>query len=96
MTSLTIFRRGRLTKFKKIQLDQNIAIRDLDQDERYKYLGTDESDGIQYTRMKQAITKEYYHEICQVLKSELNSQNKITAINNLAVPVPIYSFGIND
>ena len=31
-----------------------------------------------------------------VLKSELNARNKIAAINTLAVPVILYSYGIID
>ena len=45
--------------------------------------------------MKENIRKEYNRRIRMVLKSELNSANKLEAINTLAVPVVTYSFNIN-
>ena len=44
--------------------------------------------------MKEKIWKEYNCRIQMVLKSELNSANKLEAINTLAVPVVTYSFNI--
>ena len=44
--------------------------------------------------MKEKIRKEYYRRIRLVLKTELNSKNRIEAINTLAVPVVQYSFNI--
>ena len=44
--------------------------------------------------MKQKIRKEYYCRMRMVLKSELNSANKLEAINTSAVPVVTYSFNI--
>ena len=44
--------------------------------------------------MKEKVTKEYYRRTRLILKSELNSASKITAINTLAVPVVAYSFNI--
>ena len=42
------------------------------------------------------IRKEYKRRIKLVLKSELNARNKIAAINTLAVPVILYSYGVID
>ena len=88
------FIRGRLTKSQNIQLDRKTEIKDLEQEETYKYLGVDESNGIQHPKMREKIRKEYYRRVRLVLKSELNSANKMTAINTLAVPVVTYSFNI--
>ncbi|CAH3034003.1 unnamed protein product, partial [Porites lobata] len=60
------------------------------------YLGVDESDGIQHSKMKEKIRKEYNRRVRLVLRTELNGRNKIEAINSLAVPVVQYSFGIID
>ena len=49
---------------------------------------------MQRSQMKEKIRKEYYRRIPMVLKSELNSANKLEAINALAVPVVTYSFNI--
>jgi hypothetical protein len=39
------------------------------------------------------LVKEYYHQVWQILRTELKLKN-ITAINILAVPILVYSFGI--
>ena len=67
---------------------------DLDQAETYKYLGMEEGEGVQHHKMKVNIRKEYKRRIKLVLKSELNARNKIAAINTLAVPVILYSYGV--
>ena len=36
------------------------AIKELDQEGTYKYLGINEGDGIQHSKMKEKIRKEYY------------------------------------
>ena len=53
----------------------------------YKYLGVDESDGIQHSNMKDKIRKEYNRRVRLILRTELNGRNKIEAVNSLAVPV---------
>ena len=90
----TTFKRGRLADSSNIELDVNTVIQDLEQEGTYKYLGVSEGDGIQHSQMKEKIRKEYYRRIRMVLKSELNSPNKLEAINTLAVPVVTYSFNI--
>ena len=88
------FIRGKLEKSTNIELDRDTTIKDLDQEEFYKYLGVREKDGIQHPKMKELIRKEYYRRVRMVLKSELNTQNKINAINTFAVPVVSYSLNI--
>ena len=44
------FKRGKLTGTKSVDLDRNTVIKDLKQEEVYKYLGADESNGIQHVR----------------------------------------------
>jgi hypothetical protein len=46
------------------------------------------------SQMKDKLVKAFYHHIWQILKTELNLKNKITAINTLATSVLVYSFGI--
>ena len=88
------FKKGTLTKTTDLQLDHNTKIKELEQEATYKYLGVNEGDGIQHSHMKEKIRKEYYRRIRLVLNTELNSANKIKAINTLAVPVVLYSFNI--
>jgi hypothetical protein len=44
--------------------------------------------------MKERLKKEYTNRLRMILKSELNAENKITAIGALVAPVSRYSFGI--
>ena len=78
------FKRGRLTETTNIELDADASIRDLN-------LNGDE---IHYATMKEKVRKEYCRRTRLILNSQLNSANKITAINTLAVPVVAYSFNI--
>ena len=66
----------------------------MDHEGTYKYLGINEGDGIQHSKMKEKIQQEYYRRIRMVLKSELNAMNKIEAINTVAIPVVTYSFNV--
>ena len=88
------FKEGKLKKTQNIVLAKDTTIKELENEETYKYLGVEESDGIPHAKMKEKIRKEYYRRIRLVLNSELNSANKMTAINTLAVPVVTYSFNI--
>ena len=88
------FKRGKLCSTSNIVLDVNTTIKQLNQEETYKYLGVHEGEGIQHSMMKEKIRKEYYRRVRLVLKSELNATNKFTAINTLAIPVVAYSFNI--
>ena len=76
------------------ELGRNTVIKDLGQEEVYKYLGVDESKRIEYATMKEKIRKEFYRRVQVILKTEPNSANRIEAINNLAIPVVTYSFNI--
>lgn len=91
-----VYKRGKLFKSQNIQVDERTSIRNLENGEPYKYLGVDETDGIDNNSMKTKIRKEYYRRVRQVLNTELNAKNKIAAINALAVPIMTYSFGIVD
>jgi hypothetical protein len=75
-------------------VDVNREIQELEQGKTYKYLGTEESDGIQHLQMKEKLKKEYTRRLRMILKSELNAKNRITVIGALAVPVLRHSFGI--
>ena len=90
------FKTGKKVSAEGIPLNDNQVIQDLDQAETYKYLGMEEGQGVQHHKIKVKITKEYKRRIKLVLKSELNVRNKIAAINTLAVPVILYSYGVND
>ena len=52
------FTKGKLNCLTAVELIIDTTIRDLDQDETYKYLRIDEGNGIQCTKMKEKIRKE--------------------------------------
>ena len=88
------FKKGKMVKSSNINLNESTAIKDLEQEETYKYLGISEADGIQHASMKEKIKKELIRRTRSILKTELNSKNRVTAINTLAIPVVTYSFNI--
>jgi hypothetical protein len=75
-------------------IDINREIQELQQGKTYKYVGIEESEGIQHQQMKGRLKQEYRRRLSMILKSELNARNKMTAIGALAVPILRYSFGI--
>ena len=69
-------------------------MKDPEQEEVYNYLGVNESNVSQHPTMKEKLRKECYRKIRAILKTELNSENCIEAINTLAISVVTYSFNI--
>lgn len=63
-----IFKKGKITETRSIDLDFFTKIRKLEQ-EAYKYLGHSEGDGIQYKQMEEKQRKEYYRSV----RLELNT-----------------------
>ena len=53
----------------------------------YKYLGVDESNGIQHSMMRERVRREYFRRVKVVLRTELYGRNEILAINGFALPV---------
>ena len=88
------FKRGKLVTSENIELSDDTIIKQLDQEGTYKYLGVNEGDGVQHSKMKEKIRKECIPRVRSILKTELNSKNKLTAINTLAIPVVTYSFNV--
>ena len=88
------FKKGKLVSSEHIGLDDDTIVKDLEHEKTYKYLGIDESDGIQHGTMKERLKKELTRRTRLILKTELNSKNRISAINTLAIPVITYSFHI--
>jgi len=85
---------GRRTNNQNISLNNQTVIRNMELDNTFKYLGIEEGGGIDKSQMTDKLVKEYYCRVQQILKTELNSQNKITTVITLAVPVLVYSFRI--
>ena len=77
-----------------VQLSDGTEIADLQEDSAYKYLGIEENAQIQHKAMRKKIFEEYVRRVKKICKSELTTKNKITAINQLAIPTVTYGFGI--
>jgi len=88
------FKRGKLVQLQNFMIDINREIQELQQGKTYKYLGIEESEGIQRQQMKEGLKQEYSRRLRMMLKCELNARNKITAIGALAVTELRYSFGV--
>ena len=90
----TVLKLGKVTKSRNISLNIHTVLRNMELDKTYKYICIEEAGGIDNSQLKDKLVKEYSHQVRKVLKAELNLKNKITAINNLAGPVLVYSCGI--
>ena len=89
-------KKGKQVASENIKLEENFAVQDLAQEKNYKYLGVEEGGGISHSKMKGKIRNEFCKRVRKVLKTELNSKNKLMAINCLAVPVVTYGFNLID
>jgi hypothetical protein len=72
----------------------NSRRRNLNKGEFYKYLGINQSNHIQHSIIKENLEKQFYLRIKSILKSKLNGNNLIKAVNTYAVPLLTYSFGV--
>ena len=73
-----------------------VTIKELEEEECYKYLGIDED--IEYNRKinKERVLKKYYRRVRTIWKSQLNERNKTIAHNTFAVAILIPTIGILD
>ena len=69
-------------------------IKSLDDGNGYKYLGVLESCDILHNNMKQQMRQEYFRRLRLVLRSQLNSRNKLRAVNAYCLPIIHYTTGI--
>ena len=87
-------KKSKVTRGGDIALLDGVQIKSLKTQEFCKYLGMDEKNGINDRVMKEKVKRECISLTKKILKTQLNSKNKIMAINSLATSVMIYSFGI--
>lgn len=57
----------KFVKSSNIVLGINISIKKLQQEEIYKYIGIQEGNNIQHSKMKEKIRKEWYRTVCLIL-----------------------------
>jgi hypothetical protein len=63
-----LLKRGKLVQPQNIILEFNRVIQELKQGKTYRYLGTEESGGIQHQQMKNRMKKEYTRRLRIILK----------------------------
>ena len=59
-------------------------------------MGIEENSTIEHKDLRKKATQEYLRRLKKICRSELSTKNKITAINQMALPVLSYGFGIID
>lgn len=79
--------KGIFEKSTSTELDNRMKIKELEQEEVYKYLGVNERSGIQHATMKEKSIKECYRRVRAFTKKELNSANRTQSINTLTIIV---------
>lgn len=87
-------RRGKITAEDSVILADGREITSLSTEDRYKYLGIQQSYEIKQKENKDNTKNELLRRVNKVLRSQLSAKNKITAINIWAVPSFTYTVGI--
>jgi len=65
------FKRGKLVHWQTLVIDTNREIQELEQGETYKYLGIEESEGIQHQQTKERLNQEHNRRLRMILKCEI-------------------------
>ena len=74
----------------------NMVIKELNEGDRYTYLGIDESVGMDEELSKEKVQTEYLQRVKKIWQSELNSRNKTITHNCFAVAIFRPTVGIID
>ena len=88
-----IMKRGKVVKSEEIRMPYAKMMKNIEED-GYRYLGILEADGVKREEMKYQIKKEYIIRVRNILKSKLNGENIILAINSRAVSIVRCGAGI--
>ena len=89
---ICIKRRKKSTERETINIS-GLNVRELKEDEPYRYLGLDENIGYDGNLNNEKIVKEYKKRVRKVWKSELYAGNQVTAHNSFAVHLVSYTIG---
>ncbi|XP_037930235.1 uncharacterized protein LOC119664965 [Teleopsis dalmanni] len=85
--------RGKIVKFENFEQNESI-IKDMEEDELYKYLGVSQSRRIAHKAVKDKVYSEFKGRIHKIAKTNLQGKSLIKAINTFAIPILTYCFGI--
>ena len=84
-----IMKGGKVVRSEGISMPDGKMMKNIEED-RYKYFGILETDGVKHEEMKDQIKKEYIRRDQNILKSKLNEWNIILTINSKAVFIARY------
>jgi hypothetical protein len=70
------FKTGKLISSQNLVIESNREIQELEQGKTYKYLGIEESKGMQHPQIKDRLKQECNRRLRMILKSELNARKK--------------------
>ncbi|XP_044766265.1 uncharacterized protein LOC123322386 [Coccinella septempunctata] len=89
-----IVRRGKLSEEENVRLKDGKEINNLTNEDKYKYLGIQQTFEIRHKENKDHTKEELLRRIRLILKSQLSAKNKIMAINIWAIPPLTYTAGV--
>ena len=90
-----IFKNGKMVKGEGLQvLEERIKTMDPDENEIYKFLGIEQADGIRTKAVYERVKEELAKRMKMIVKTELNDENLIKAINIKVIPVAAYVMNI--
>ncbi|XP_064214079.1 uncharacterized protein LOC135266755 [Tribolium castaneum] len=86
-----IYKKGKKTTSQNIE---HLNIKELDDTEKYKYLGLDQHLIRDTKELKDKTEKKLHTRINKILNTSLNGKNKVKAVNTWAIPTITYTFGV--
>ena len=90
-----IFKNGKMVKGEGLQvLEERMNTIDPDENEIYKFLGIEQADGIRTKAVYERVKEEVAKRMKMIVKTELNDENLIKAINIKVIPVAAYVMNI--
>ena len=90
-----IFKNGKMVKGEGLQvLEERMKTMDPDENEIYKFLGIEQADGIRTKAVYERVKEEVAKRMKMIVKTELNDENLIKAINIKVIPVAAYVMNI--
>jgi len=88
---------GKKVKVANIEIEDGQFIKDLESYTSYTYLGIEENATLEHKKLREKARTEYIRlRLEKICRSELSPKNKITEVNQMAIPVLSYGFGIID
>ena len=90
-----VFKNGKMVKGEGLQvLEERMKTMDPDENEIYKFLGIEQADGIWTKAVYERVKEEVAKRMKMIVKTELNDENLIKALNIKVIPVAAYVMNI--